>query len=57
MIATVVLLKVGARADGDIITPEALTSALDSAQKLKGVRRAWIEGDELRAEVEVEELP
>lgn len=52
MIAVVVMLRVGPRAGGDVITLEALEAALPSVRRLANVRRAWIEGDALRAEIE-----
>jgi len=47
------ILKVGERgATGDFITRTALEDAL-KRKPVEGVRRLWIEDDELKAEVEV----
>lgn len=55
MIVEAVLLKVGPLpgTPNDWLDQAALEAALPSLQKVQGVKRAWVVGDEIRAEVEV----
>jgi hypothetical protein len=55
MIVTAVLLKVGPLpgTPNDFLDQAALEAALPSLQKVQGVVRAWVKGDEIWGEVEV----